>query len=143
MVKRIEVCNTTLETLGTPFHPQGRLLGVGGDCVWLPLYTGKKLGLFKDNIEVDVKGYPQIPDGVMLRQKLIEATEKEVNKEDMKIGDILLMKFMNEPQHVAIYMSDNKFIHAYQIAGKVVMVNLDEKWKNRIVGVFQFHNIED
>lgn len=139
---REEVCKKALEYLDTPFHHQGRKKGVGLDCAGFIVELAKECKLYKGNV-VDMKNYSAKPDGVSLRKTLLQGTAKEKTFTDIKIGDIILFRFLQNPQHLALYMPNNKIIHAYSTAEKVIMHDLDEKWKNKIVSVFEFENIED
>jgi hypothetical protein len=47
--------------LRTPFVPQGRLLGVGVDCIGVGVLTCRATGLCRP--DDDVTGYPMVPDG--------------------------------------------------------------------------------
>ena len=138
MTTRKDICNKALEYLNTPFHHQGRLKGIGVDCAGLIVCIAKELNLPYG----DLTNYARIPDGKSLRDVLKNnAEEKSLN--DSKEGDILLMKFVNEPQHVALLMPNNQIIHSYLRARKVIIHNFDEIWKDRVVGVFEFKNIEE
>lgn len=140
MATRKEICDKALEYLGTKFVHQGRLKGVGVDCAGLVVGVAKELNLFKEEV-IDLKGYSRVPDGNTLYQTLINGTSKEKNINDLKYGDIILFRFTNFPQHVGIYMPNNKLIHSYESIGKVVIHDLDNKWKNRIVSVFEYLNV--
>lgn len=139
---REEVCKVALSYLDTPFHHQGRKKAVGLDCAGFIVELAKECKLYKDKV-IDLKNYSASPDGKTLREALLKGTAKEKLFTDIKIGDIILMRFLQNPQHLALYMPDNKIIHAYSTAGKVIIHDLDDKWKNKIVSVFEFENIKD
>ncbi len=66
--------------------------------------------------------------------------------EDIRPGDLLLMRFEQEPQHLAI-VGDYEFgglsiIHAYAQARKVVETRLDDVWLSRVVVAYRFQGIE-
>ena len=52
------------------------------------------------------------------------------------------MKFVKHPQHIAIAgrhpAGHLTIIHAYQPSGKVVEQALDNKWLNKIIGIYNF-----
>lgn len=63
---------------------------------------------------------------------------------NIRPGDILLIKTLNGPRHVAVasridYGTESALgmIHAYNITGKVVEHILDDRWLRRIVGVWR------
>jgi cell wall-associated NlpC family hydrolase len=140
-VSRKLVCEVAMSYLGTPFHHQGRFKGVGLDCAGLIVGISQECKLYKDKVE-DIKGYSRIPDGKTLRDVLLKGTKGEKPISELKEGDIILMRFHREPQHLGLYMPNNQMIHSYEGIGKVVIHDFDEKWKNRVISIFEFHNIE-
>ncbi len=126
MATRKDICDKALEYLGTPFHHQGRLKGIGVDCAGLIVCVAKELGLHYD----DLKNYPRIPDGKSLRDILKNNTAKEKTIAEAQPGDILLMRFLNEPQHVALVMPNNQIIHSYMRIRKVTIHNFDDILSN-------------
>lgn len=138
MKTREEVCNKALEYLDTPFHHQGRLKGIGIDCAGLIVCIAKELDL----PYADMKNYARIPDGKSLREILKNNTAKEKTLNEAQPGDILLMRFLNEPQHVALLMPNNQIIHSYMAVDKVTIHNFDDKWKKRVLSVYEYKNIE-
>lgn len=136
--------------LGTRFHHQGRLKagnGHAGGCDCLGLLVGvadeldlrsRKTG--KRLTEYDMRDYGHIPDGNYLRQTL-DALFHRVEAAHVMPGDILLMRFEETPQHVAI-VSDHAqgglgMIHALAAARKVVEHRLDESWAKRITNSYR------
>lgn len=51
-------------------------------------------------------------------------------------GDILLMRFAGEPQHIALYTGAT-LIHSYASIRRVVEHRLDIKWARRIVQAYR------
>lgn len=140
-MKRKDICEYSKKFLGVPFRHQGRT-EFGLDCAGLIVKIAKDCKLYEKEL-VDIKGYAKVPDGESLRNALLKGTAKEKAFSEIKEADIILMSFMREPQHLALYLGNGKIIHAYQGAGKVVIHDLDSKWSNRIVSVFQFFNVEE
>lgn len=128
IIKRARTC------LGTPFHHQGRLPGVGIDCIGLLVHASAVLeNPLKDNIN-----YGRYPDGKTLMTALYEQLD-EIEIEDVQIGDILVFQFRRFPTHVGI-KTDKGVIHTWTTVEKVVEHNLD-KWRKRICNVFRFRGI--
>lgn len=112
----------------TPYIHQGRVKGVGIDCIGLVICVCKELGL----IDFDYFDYDRTPDS----SQLMELLEKHCTPTiDPEPGDILVFRIKREPQHVGI-MTDLGIIHAYQGAGKVVEHSLDDWWLKRNVAAF-------
>ena len=114
--------------LGTPFHHQGRLKGVGVDCIGLVVGVAQTLELIDDKgiplASFDHADYPPTPAG------------------EYQPADILLFRFHQDPQHVGIVsqLPDGELgiIHCYASIGKVVEHRLNDTWKRLIVAAFRF-----
>ena len=162
MTTRTEIIENARTWLGTRFHHQGRVKATlthkgGCDCIGLVVGVVKELGMeseFADTItgskrllhEFDYRNYSKLPDGKLLRS-LLKKYLKEIPVAEIQIGDVLLFRFENDPQHVAI-VSDyvhggTGIIHCYAASRKVVEHRLDDTWKKRIVSAFSFHNISN
>ena len=132
----LKFLDTARNAIGTPFKHQGRLLGVGVDCIGLAVVCAEAAGIQVN----DDQTYGRNPDG----RKLVAALKahcREVGFDKIREGDILIMQFEDTifPMHVAIVSSLNpiRIIHAYAVHRKVVEHILDEDWRNRVVGVYR------
>ena len=118
--------------VGTPFRHQGR--GPGGiDCIGLVARVARDLAL----VDGEVIG------GRL--QRLLDDYMLPVAPADRQIGDVALMRFVREPQHVAILDRDGGrwlIIHAYQRVGACVRHGLDRAWAARIVRLYRFRGID-
>jgi NlpC/P60 family putative phage cell wall peptidase len=127
--------------LGTRFHHQGRLKGVGVDCAGLVVGVAEALGLPVQ----DRTDYTRQPDGTML-EETCDAQFIRIPIEDIRPGDLLLMRFEQEPQHLAIVgdyeVGGLSVIHAYAQVRKVVETRLDDVWLSRVVVAYRFQGIE-
>ncbi|HEY6021545.1 MAG TPA: NlpC/P60 family protein [Candidatus Paceibacterota bacterium] len=122
--------------IGTPFHHQGRLPGVGLDCAGVIVCAAMECGLVID----DVAGYAMVPSNGLLEQAVIKHCYA-IERNDVVSGDILLFRFLREPQHLAIF-DDGMLIHAYNSVGRVVENGFDDTWKKRLVGCYRLRGIE-
>lgn len=119
--------------LGTPFHHQGRQPGVGLDCGGLMVVALRAIGLDP----VDLPAYGRRPrDGMMERMLDAQPLMSRVSIDLLQPGDILLMRFDAEPQHLALLAGDT-VIHAYEAVGQVVEHRLDSRWRRRIVRAYR------
>lgn len=115
--------------LDVKFHHQGRQPWAL-DCLGLCVVAARDIGREFD----DAKGYSKTPDGVTLKSEMDRQLTR-VNRKPQP-NDILLMRFQKNPQHVAI-VTDEGIIHSYEGVGKVVEHGLDERWRKRIVAVYE------
>ncbi len=118
--------------LGTPFHHQGRLPGVGMDCIGLIVVSLRTAGIQV----IDRQDYHRRPDGHSLAAALEAHGAHPVA--DYRPGDVLLFAFDRSPQHVALMSAPDRIIHAYAPAGKVVETFLTAPWKRRLAGIWRF-----
>lgn len=123
--------------LGTPFVHQGRIPGVALDCAGLMVAVAQAIGAeYRDQA-----GYGRNPVNGLLEAALDDQPCLEaVSPASRQPGDILLMRFDSEPQHLAIFTGET-IVHAYQHVGKVCEHRLARVWAARIVRVYRFRGI--
>lgn len=129
--------------LGTPFIHQGRVKGKGCDCLGLIIGVGKECGVKINNKpidEYDNTTYSKLPDGNFLKAQLNNILNKKP-RSGAKPGDIFLMNFGGNPQHLGIFSDYPNspamaIIHCYSQAGKVVEHRLNDFWFSKIEEVY-------
>lgn len=120
--------------LGCPFEHQGRTRH-GLDCAGLIILAYRDVGVMFE----DIKGYGRNPH----QGRLQESLEKQLHAvDDMEPGDVLLIAFAREPQHVAMVtdLPDGRLgmIHTRNCETPyVVEHSIGAKWAKRIVGVYR------
>jgi NlpC/P60 family putative phage cell wall peptidase len=124
--------------LKTPFLHQGRLRGVGVDCAGVVIGVAHDLGLSA----FDVTGYARHPDGRSL-EAMCDANMTRVAMDEVRAGDVLLMRFGREPQHLAIVTqaSPMQILHAQGEIGACVEHSLDVRWRRRIVRAYRLPGV--
>lgn len=127
-----EVIAAACSALGTPFRHQGRQVGKALDCAGLIIHVVREL----DIEHADQSGYARRPSNGLLESALDGQPCLE-RVTDMQPGDVLLMRFKGDPQHLGIFTGEN-LIHAYQPVGKVCEHRLDDEWRSRIVRIYRF-----
>lgn len=139
---RQDIIDAARECIGTDYRHQGRILGVGLDCVGVILHVGKKI-----NVELfDVRGYAQMPVNKILEKSFRDQHAlEEIDPKEAKKGDIFLMKFLTEAQHAAVYTGpeEDTVIHAFQRIEKVCEHGMNNFWKKRIVFAFRFKGVAE
>lgn len=133
MITREAIVAAARGYLGVRYQHQGRNRA-GMDCAGLIVCVAHDLG-----VEVgDVCGYARTPNSDSLRQAV---ESQAVRVATPRTGDILLMRFDADPQHLAI-MTDVGMIHSYAQARRVVEHSIDAGWARRIVAAHQFPGVE-
>ena len=137
MISRSEIVETARACLGTPFHHQGRMPGVGLDCVGLVVVVAKKL----EAAYTDMRAYSMRPDGKTLLEMLrFNSCLQELSSPDAaQSGDVLVFQFIGPvwPQHVGI-RTDKGMIHTYTALKRVVEEPYSDVWRGRATHAFQF-----
>lgn len=136
---RDEVVAAARDWLGVPFLHQGRSRA-GVDCAGLVICVARGLGELPEGY--DVNGYRRAPDGSMLR----ECDARLVPISGLEAGAVAMMRFSEEPQHLAFVAPYRHggfaLIHALQKSGRVVEHRLDPTWRGRIVRLFRFPGVD-
>ena len=138
---RDDIISAARSEIGTPFRHQGRLSGKALDCAGLIIMVAKAIGAEY----IDFTGYSRHPSDGLLESALdAQSCLDRVALADMQAGDVLLMRFNTDPQHLAIFAGHSAIyqaegiIHAWLQARKVCEHVLTDEWRSRIVRVYRF-----
>lgn len=118
--------------LGTPFHHQGRAPHIGLDCIGLVIVALRAAGYTVQ----DRTDYGRRPDGNSLVTAL--HAHGAVVCDSILPGDVLLFRYDQQPQHVALATTSDSMIHSFAPAGKVVETNIGSYWQRRLTGIYRF-----
>lgn len=114
MTNRMDIVAEARSWIGTPFHHQARLKGVGVDCAGLVIGVARALGLVPASF--DVTSYERSPDGVSLLSYCEEHMQR-IGRDEMAPGDVVVIRWRQHPQHLGIlgdYLHGGlSLIHAY------------------------------
>jgi cell wall-associated NlpC family hydrolase len=132
---RSEISAAALAMVGTKFHAQGRLPGVGLDCIGVVVCVARQLGIPHS----DLTAYPMRPNGML--QPLLDAQLVRVRREPQE-GDVLLMSFAGEPHHVAVMVDGRRIVHAYATVRKCVAQSYTDHWRSMVRAVYEFPGVE-
>lgn len=136
---RAQIVEAARGMIGTPFHHQGRLPGVGLDCIGLLLCTFRKFDIYPD---LDVLDYGKDPDPKRLLYYM-ETYLIRIPIADLLPADIPVINFERDPTHTSIFTGRN-IIHALSAPSinRVVEHRYGAEWRKltfrayRIPGVF-------
>lgn len=143
MPTRSQVVTSARRYIGTPFHHQGRLLGVGVDCSGLIAANAIDLGyVFKD-----LKAYARHPDGQLearMDERLVALPALTLPRAGM-VGLFWLTK-NRRPHHLGI-LADHpsgglSIIHAVAPpVGKVVEHTFTDEWLGKLVKLYDYPGV--
>lgn len=129
--------------LGTPYHHQAALKGVGCDCIGLlrGVYEA-----FVAPLKVEINYSPHWHFHRAEEVFYTHACQyaEEIPLESAGIGDVLLFGFATGPAaHAGIIATADTIIHAYAEIGKVAETRLSDKWLARRRFAFRFPGLAE
>ena len=129
------IIDAARDLIGTPFRHQGRIPHLALDCAGLVVAVAQAVGA---DVR-DATGYSRSPSGCLLENALDgqPGLVRVAQLAARQPGDVLLMRFAGDPQHLAIYAGET-IIHAYEAVGEVVEHGMTDAWARRIVRVYRF-----
>jgi cell wall-associated NlpC family hydrolase len=148
MTSRAEVVVESRSWLGVPWHHQGRTRA-GCDCGGLIGAVAVALGIvpaswWQDTFDPLYGGYGRAPANGTLR-RVCGSFMAKIDPAGMQPGDVMLMKFKSEPQHLAIvanYVHGGlSMIHAMSTVGKVAEHRLAPEWRARVVAAYSMPGV--
>lgn len=133
-MKACDLSSAALALVGTPFHAQGRLPGIGLDCLGVIVCVARACAIPHQ----DRSAYPMRPDGTLMPE--LERQFIRVHGEPQE-GDVLLMAFAGEPHHVAIFVTGGRIVHAYSTVRKCVVQDYTEHWRAKVKAIYRFPEV--
>ncbi len=138
-IKRRKIVELARNWIGTPYHHQASVRGVGADCL------GLVRGVYRDLYGVEAEAPPDYsPDWAEAggRERMLIAAGRHLQERplaQMAPGDVLVFRLRKGmvAKHAAIVSTSGKMIHAIEGA-PVCEVVLSGWWRRRIAGVFSF-----
>lgn len=142
-MKREDIVAAARAWVGTPYHHQASVRGVGCDCL------GLVRGVWRDVVGAEPEVMPAYtPDWAEARgrEALLEGASRHfARRDDVVAGALLVFRWKQgtPAKHVGIATGDGRFVHAYDSAGKAVESALSKPWLTRLAGVFDFPGVAD
>jgi NlpC/P60 family putative phage cell wall peptidase len=129
--------------LGTPWHHQASLKGVGCDCIGFVRGVAKP---FAGEVPIPLD-YPETWHLYRAEPRMYLGFKEhceEIAPADALAGDILLFGAGKGPAHHCAYVTpDGGLIHCYREAGKVVEQALTEWWRGKLQHAFRLPGIQE
>lgn len=127
--------------VGTPWRHQASVKGVGCDCAGLVRGVALNLGLADlDEAHPEAERFLNYSRNPQPRKMLgaLNHFMHRVRPDAMQAGDVLLMRFDRDPQHLAILTDAGTIVHAASAYGAVAEHRLSSDWRARVTGVWRF-----
>ena len=144
MILRSAIVKAARGWLGTPYHHQASLRGVGSDC--LGLIRGIWRELYGEEPEA-MPPYTQDWGSATGSETLLAAASRHLVKlADVSAavpGDVLVFRMRDSgvAKHAGILTGPSRLVHAQEGLG-VVEISLGLWWRRRAVAAFQFPGVE-
>jgi len=137
------IVKATRRWIGTPYHDQASVRGVGCDCL------GLLRGVWRDVVgSGPLDGTRPVPPysrdwgesgPVEVLAEAARAVMTELDISDARTGDVILFRMRASAiaKHCAILSGGGRFIHAYERTG-VIEEHLTNAWQRKIAYAFRF-----
>ncbi|HYE72640.1 MAG TPA: hypothetical protein VEF04_04880 [Blastocatellia bacterium] len=131
---------------GAPYQHQGRSHN-GVDCIGLALFVALQAGLITQaDVDSVPNDYPPQPQGAELVKALRSLLIRLPDGVPADVGDLLLIQFRGEPQHLLLVVRKTiagpEVIHAVPIEGVSKPFRCDRNWLNgrcaKLSGVYRW-----
>lgn len=141
---REEIVRAARGWIGTPYHHQASVRGVGADC--LGLVRGVWRELYGSEAEPAPPYTRDWAEGSG-RETMLEAARRhfaEVARGEARGGDVVLFRLRSGfvAKHAAILTRATTMVHAME-GGAAAEVALSPWWARRIAAVFAFPGVDD
>lgn len=136
-MKGSDVVTAARGWIDTPFLHQARERGAGVDCIGLVLGVAHELGIWPGHFDYRDYG-PQPHNGLLLARMRQHCME--IPLEQASPGCVFLMRWWDEPHHVAIF-ADETIVHAAASFKRVVEQGYRGKWPKRTQHAFRLPGV--
>ena len=130
------VVKEALSWIGTPYHHQAMIKGVGVDCAMILIGVYKNCGLI-DKVEL-----PEYSTQWHLHrdeEKYLKTIREYLKPtQEPKKGDVALFKFGRTVSHSAIVIDYPTVVHAYNRVGVILDDMTNGKLKDRLYGFYTY-----
>lgn len=145
MIDRHVIAEEARQWVGTRWAHQASLKGVGADCIGLVVGVAAACGVAEAaafRSAPEYRGYGREPDPSLL----LAGCERWLNRVmlwEARLGDVLVFRFLFEPQHFALVSREDPqyIVHSYAQARRVVENRLDDTWRTRRLRAYRFRGV--
>lgn len=140
---RAEIVAEARSWVGTPFHWQASIKGVGADCKGLVWGVARELGLPEaQTLHASAADYGPVVDAQRLLAGL-RATFRPVAKGEEQPGDVVVLLHHGKPQHLGIY-TGRGIVHA-SMRGRAQVVEMPctRDWRSMVHSAWGWGAVAD
>ncbi len=141
-ITREKIVSVARSWLGTPYHHQASVKGIGTDC--LGLVRGVYREVYGEEAEIPPAYSPDWAEASGM-ETMLKAARRHLEKQSLASlspGDVIIFRLRPSmvAKHAAIVSDPQKMIHAIEGA-PVSEVVLSNWWLRHIAGVFSFPGV--
>lgn len=125
--------------VGTPYHHQARVPGIGIDCVGVLVCIARELGVIGP--AVDYAAYARNAKDDTLLQILDSHLDRMRSPDIAEPGDVLTFQIGKWPHHIAIKTGHDTLLHSYAGIGRVVETQIGGNWRQRIIAAHRIPEV--
>ena len=135
-----DVVREAREWVGTPFHWQASLKGVGCDCKGLVWGVARSLGLPEaESVYAKVADYQ-----IVEPRRLLEGMRSTFRRvSDLAMGRVVVIEMGGRLQHLGIVTPQTLIHCTLRPPQQVVETPLTQAWRRRIASVWAWPSLED
>jgi len=152
IVTRAELIDEARDWIGTPYHHQAELKGVGCDCGGLIRGVSVALGLippdYRQQLPEAVRAYPRDPVGD-LGQMLCEWFWEQKGIKSAEPGDVAIYAWPGQPARHTGFLTNHRYgglglLHALNYGPRRMVTEhvLDKTWRQRLVAVYRLPGVQ-
>lgn len=124
--------------IGTPFRHQGRVKGVGVDCIGLAVGIARELGReVRDELD-----YGRTPEAARMMRAMsghlapVQVPAGARPGDVLEPGDVVLFNWRGSPTHIGVF-TGGAFVHAYEVEKRVVEMTATRALRRRVVAAWR------
>jgi cell wall-associated NlpC family hydrolase len=137
MTTSAEFAASVLQLVGTPWHHQGRLPGVGLDCVGVVVAAARTCGI---DVE-DVRDYT-LPADPTLFVAMLQANCVRDNEPTLAAGRLVVFRIGQHPQHLAVLVDGDRMVHGLDRKRRAVVIEaMTDAWRYRVHSTWRLRGV--
>ena len=140
---RASIVAEALTWIGTSYHSQAHLKGIGVDCIGLAIGVGKATGLIDKQYKPPIysQEWHWHQNEELLKNTMEKMGCRMLRMEQRQPGDLLLFQFGRVCAHVAILVDDGMVVHAARDDCQVTHHILAGDLLDRLRGAYTFPGV--
>jgi cell wall-associated NlpC family hydrolase len=124
---------------GTPWQHQQACKGAGADCLGFIAGAAANVGSKEARTFLDstkLRSYGRLPDPARLFEGA-DSLMDPIKLEDAEPGDVVVFNVAGHPMHFGVLMPDDRLLHNWTSARKVVLHHFGPSWRKRVAKVYR------